>query len=271
MHWHAPCFLPAVELTTYPERRRGCKNVYGLAVRGWRMDSDENIERRGVKRSLDDDETVALGIDAVKSVERALLARTVKRAIDILLALAMLLALSPVMLWASIWIKFADKGPVFFKHKRVGRGGRNFYFYKFRTMVVDAEKLKANLVPLNEANGPIFKLKEDPRVTRAGKLLRKFSIDELPQLFNVLKGDMSLVGPRPQLPEEVAHYKKWQTRRLAVVPGITSLWAIGGRSRLSFEEWMRLDMRYIEEWSLLLDLKIIFATAISVFKGDGAY
>jgi exopolysaccharide biosynthesis polyprenyl glycosylphosphotransferase len=171
---------------------------------------------------------------------------------------------------ASIAIKVTSPGPVFFKQKRCGLNGRVFTMYKLRSMVDNAEQARAEMEALNEMDGPVFKSSRDPRRTTVGKFLRKFSIDEFPQLYNVLRGDMSLVGPRPPLPEEVARYESWQRRRLSMKPGITCLWQISGRNEVSFHDWMKLDLTYIDNWSLLLDLKILLKTVPVVLLGRGA-
>jgi lipopolysaccharide/colanic/teichoic acid biosynthesis glycosyltransferase len=152
----------------------------------------------------------------------------------------------------------------------VGQGGRPFLMLKFRSMVVNAEELKSTLAAQNEQAGPVFKMKNDPRITRVGRFIRKYSIDELPQLVNVLRGDMSLVGPRPPLPAEVAKYESWQWRRLSVRPGLTCIWQVSGRNQISFEEWMKLDMQYIDHWSLAADLQLILRTIPVVLAGRGA-
>jgi exopolysaccharide biosynthesis polyprenyl glycosylphosphotransferase len=171
---------------------------------------------------------------------------------------------------SALAIKLTSPGPVFFKQERCGLNGRVFTMYKLRSMVDNAEHRRIELETLNEMDGPVFKLSRDPRTTRVGKLLRKFSIDEFPQLYNVLRGDMSLVGPRPPLPQEVARYERWQRRRLSMKPGITCLWQISGRNEISFHEWMKLDLTYIDNWSLLLDLKILLKTVPVVLLGRGA-
>jgi exopolysaccharide biosynthesis polyprenyl glycosylphosphotransferase len=193
-----------------------------------------------------------------------------KRVADFLMAAIMLLILSPVFLVLSILIKLTDGGPVFFRQTRCGLGGRKFTLYKFRSMIVGAEKLRAELEKLNEKDGPIFKIKNDPRCTRIGRLMRRLSLDELPQLFNVIKGDMSFVGPRPPIPEEVEKYERWQRRRLRMQPGLTCLWALEGRSHLNFQRWMELDLEYIDHWSPALDWKIILKTIPVVLLGRGA-
>ena len=194
-----------------------------------------------------------------------------KRALDIAVSLAAMFALSPVFLLAAIVVKLTSPGPALFCQERVGLGKRRFCLYKFRTMVADAPKRQWEVERLNEASGPVFKIKNDPRLTRVGKFLRKTSIDELPQLFNVLKGDMSLVGPRP-LPvrDYQGFHQDWQRRRFSVRPGITCLWQVNGRSAIPFEKWMELDMQYIDQWSLGLDFKILAKTIPAVIKGAGA-
>ena len=194
-----------------------------------------------------------------------------KRAVDILVSATMSLLLLPVLVLTAILIKLTSPGPVFFVQKRLGLNKRHFGIYKFRTMVIDAEKRMKEIEHLNEVSGPVFKIKNDPRITPIGKFLRKTSIDELPQLFNVLKGDMSLVGPRPlPLRDYEGFSEDWQRRRFSVRPGVTCLWQIGGRSSISFEQWMELDLQYIDKWSLLLDFKILLKTIPAVLKGSGA-
>ncbi len=197
--------------------------------------------------------------------------RVIKRLCDItgsLLALPVILLLYPFI---AVAIKLDSAGPVLFKQTRVGRGGREFASYKFRSMVNDAESQLARLRSRNEASGPVFKMKNDPRVTKVGRFLRRSSLDELPQVFNVLKGDMSLVGPRPPLPREVAEYGRRERRRLTIKPGITGPWQVSGRSDISFDEWVRLDVYYIQHWSLLLDLTILLKTVKVVLLRQGAY
>jgi len=194
-----------------------------------------------------------------------------KRAIDVALSGMALVLLSPLMGLIAIAIKLDSPGPVFFKQKRVGRRGKVFTIYKFRSMVEGAEEMLPQLMEHNEVDGPIFKMKDDPRRTRVGRFLRRTSLDELPQLYNVLKGDMSLVGPRPPIPEEVEQYKEWQKKRLEVLPGITGLWQVSGRSRLSFDDMVLLDIYYAENWSLWLDFTILLRTIPKVILGEGAY
>lgn len=192
-----------------------------------------------------------------------------KNIIDRLGALLGVILSLPIMLITALLIKLESRGPVFFKQVRSGLNGRPFNLYKFRTMCSDAEKKKERLLEQNEMSGPVFKIKEDPRVTRVGRILRKYSIDELPQFFNILRGEMSLVGPRPPLPKEVSQYEPWQHRKLSVRPGLTCLWQVNGRNEIDFDEWMRLDLRYIDNWSLWLDTKILAKTLPAVMKGSG--
>jgi exopolysaccharide biosynthesis polyprenyl glycosylphosphotransferase len=194
-----------------------------------------------------------------------------KRLVDIVISVAMSLLLLPVFLLTALLIRLTSPGPVFFVQKRLGLNKRHFGMYKFRTMVADAEKRMREIEHLNEVSGPVFKIKNDPRITPVGRFLRKTSIDELPQLFNVLKGDMSLVGPRPlPLRDYEGFSEDWQRRRFSVRPGVTCLWQIGGRSSISFEQWMELDLQYIDKWSLLLDFEILLKTIPAVLKGSGA-
>jgi exopolysaccharide biosynthesis polyprenyl glycosylphosphotransferase len=197
--------------------------------------------------------------------------RVVKAAFDRAMAGLALLLLSPLFLVIITVIRLADHGPGLFRQTRVGRDGRAFTVYKFRTMVVDAEERKSHLAALNDSDGVLFKMRRDPRVTAVGVWLRRWSLDELPQLINVLIGDMSMVGPRPALPQEAALYGDHVRRRLAVKPGITGLWQVNGRSDLSWDESVRLDLRYVENWSFVLDLQILWKTASAVLRGSGAY
>jgi lipopolysaccharide/colanic/teichoic acid biosynthesis glycosyltransferase len=191
--------------------------------------------------------------------------------LDVTLAAGALLILSPILLIAAVAIKLTSSGPIFFLQERIGVNKRRFKMFKFRTMVPNAETLLADLEKHNEAGGPVFKIKNDPRITTIGKLLRRSSIDELPQLLNVLKGDMSLVGPRPLPVRDYEGFNEdWQRRRFSVKPGITCLWQVNGRSGISFDQWMLLDLRYMDEWSIWLDLKILAKTVPAVFRGAGA-
>jgi len=197
--------------------------------------------------------------------------RVLKRPFDIVASLVGIAILSPVLIAISLAVKLGSRGPVLFRQIRVGKDGREFWFYKFRSMVVDAEAQKKKLMHLNELEGPVFKISNDPRITKMGTFLRRTSLDELPQLFNVLKGDMSLVGPRPPLPNEVEKYEAWQREKLTVLPGITCLWQISGRNHIGFTEWMRLDIEYIRRQSLGLDVKILSRTLPAVLSRKGAY
>jgi len=193
-----------------------------------------------------------------------------KSFMDFWISFAIIFFLSPFMMTIALLIKGTSRGPVVFKQARVGLRGRKFYIYKFRTMVQNAEELKAKLMAMNESDGPTFKIKKDPRITAIGRVLRKTGLDELPQLFNVLKGEMSLIGPRPPLPEEVEKYERWQLRRLSVKPGITCTWQIiPNRHDVIFENWMKLDMQYIDNWSLKEDFILFFRTIITVFRAGG--
>ncbi|NNU90147.1 sugar transferase [Anoxybacillus sp. CHMUD] len=195
-----------------------------------------------------------------------------KRTMDIIGAMIGLILLSWLFLIVAVLIKLEDpKGPVFFKQIRVGKDGKQFYMYKFRSMVTDAEAKLQELLKYNEVSGAMFKMKNDPRVTKVGKFIRKTSIDELPQLWNVLKGEMSLVGPRPPLPREVAQYTEYDKQRLLVTPGCTGLWQVSGRSNVGFEKMVELDLKYIRERSLLYDLKIILKTIKIMVKPNSAY
>ena len=194
----------------------------------------------------------------------------IKRIIDIVASFIGLIVLSPLMLVVSILIKLESKGEVIFKQKRVGLNGKEFYMYKFRSMVINAEELKAELESQNEMSGPMFKMKDHPRITRIGKFIRKTSIDELPQLINVIKGDMSLVGPRPSLPKEVEEFESWMRERLEVKPGLTCIWQISGRNNIDFEDWMKLDIKYVRERSFKLDIKLILKTVLVLFGDKNA-
>jgi exopolysaccharide biosynthesis polyprenyl glycosylphosphotransferase len=194
----------------------------------------------------------------------------IKRAIDTAISLAVLTILFPVLLVVAILIKLTSPGPVFFVQNRVGMNQRQFKLYKFRSMVADAEQRKSELLHLNERDGPAFKIENDPRITRIGRFIRRTSIDELPQLFNVLSGEMSLVGPRPPLPDEVRKYEWLFRKRLSVKPGITCIWQISGRNHISFDRWMQMDHEYIENWSIWLDLRILLKTIPAVLFSRGA-
>ena len=194
-----------------------------------------------------------------------------KRGLDLLLATMALLVLFPIMAITALAIKLESPGPIIFRQTRVGKWGKTFTCYKFRSMCMDAEARKPALIQQNEVDGPIFKMQTDPRVTRVGRIIRKLSIDELPQLFNVFKGDMSLVGPRPPVPHEVNQYKFDHLRRLDAMPGLTGLQQVSGRSDLPFDRWVELDLQYISQQSLRKDLEILLKTIPAVLLGKGAY
>jgi exopolysaccharide biosynthesis polyprenyl glycosylphosphotransferase len=199
------------------------------------------------------------------------LQRTIKRAVDLTGALSIIALCSPLLIATALWIRLDSRGGVFFRQLRIGRDGRPFTLWKFRTMVVDAEARRIELEHLSDGPGLLFKVKEDPRVTRAGRTLRRFSLDELPQLYNVLRGEMSLVGPRPALPSEVEQYDDWVRNRLKVKPGMTGLWQVSGRTETSFSDYLRYDLFYIQNWSLSLDLWIMWRTLRAVLSGEGAH
>jgi lipopolysaccharide/colanic/teichoic acid biosynthesis glycosyltransferase len=195
-----------------------------------------------------------------------------KRALDIVIAGAALVLLSPLFAVVAALVRATSKGPVLYEWRVLGRHAKPFVGYKFRTMVVNADELKAKYAESNEMTGPVFKLRDDPRVTHVGRWFRKYSIDELPQLWSVLKGDMSLVGPRPVGPDEFIRFEPWQRGKLAVIPGITCLWQVGGRSEIrDFATWAALDLEYIRRWNLLLDLRILARTIPAVISARGAY
>jgi len=209
-------------------------------------------------------------VELVSSFDKSKGYFVVKRLIDIVGSLFGIIVFSPIMLITAIAVTFESKGSVFFAQKRVGQNGEVFKMYKFRSMVTNAEELLGKLKDKNEMSGPMFKMKEDPRITKVGRFIRKTSIDELPQLFNVLKGEMSLVGPRPNLPREVAKFSEYHKLKLIAKPGLTCYWQVMGRSNIDFEEWMELDIKYIEERSTWLDIKLIFKTVGVLFGDDNA-
>ena len=194
-----------------------------------------------------------------------------KRTVDVIVSAFSLVLLFPVLVAIAVAIRITSPGEVLFRQTRCGLGGRRFTLYKFRSMVNNAEQLRAELHQLNELDGPAFKISDDPRITRVGRLLRRFSLDELPQLWNILRGDMSFVGPRPAIPNEVELYEPWQRRRLRMRPGLTCIWVLEGRSDVDFHRWIQLDLAYIDNWSLWLDCKIFFRTIPIVISGKGAY
>lgn len=194
----------------------------------------------------------------------------VKRICDIILSLVALIILSPLFLVVSVAIK-TDKGSIFYTQTRQGKNNTPFTMYKFRSMCPNADDLKPDIMHLNEMDGPVFKIKDDPRITKVGKFIRKYSIDELPQLINILKGDMSIVGPRPPLPEEVEQYTPYQLQRLLVRPGLTCIWQAYGRSDLSFDDWIDMDMKYIQNRNIVYDMRLILKTIFAVLFTRGAY
>lgn len=208
--------------------------------------------------------------EVIENERSNILYEVIKRIIDIVASFTGLILLSPLILIVSMLIKLESKGEVIFKQKRVGLNGKEFYMYKFRSMVINAEELKEQLESQNEMSGPMFKIKDDPRITKVGKFIRKTSIDELPQLINVIKGDMSLVGPRPSLPKEVKKFEPWMMERLEVKPGLTCIWQISGRNNIDFEDWMKLDIKYVRERSIKLDIKLILKTVLVLFGDKNA-
>jgi lipopolysaccharide/colanic/teichoic acid biosynthesis glycosyltransferase len=237
----------------------------------WRVSPISRLQALPYSRQPDLPAGPVLDSGSEFSVPESLVYRVSKRCLDVTLALAGLVLLLPLLPPIILLIKLDSQGPVLFTQKRVGRGGRLFTCFKFRSMVENAEALKSHLASLNEATGPAFKIREDPRITAIGAFLRRSSLDEVPQLFNVLLGHMTVVGPRPQIPSEVALYEPWHRSRLDVKPGITCLWQISGRSHLSFDDWMRLDLDYIRNRSMRLDLEILLKTVPAVIARKGAY
>lgn len=217
-----------------------------------------------------------IGNEKVKSIyynekyDSRLIYNFTKRFLDIIGAICGLLFSIPILLPIAIAIKLESNGPVVFSQTRIGKDGKKFRMYKLRSMVVNAEALKEDLYNQNEMSGPMFKIKDDPRITNVGRFIRKTSIDELPQLLNVLKGEMSLVGPRPSLPKEVKEFEPWMLERLEVKPGITCYWQVMGRNSIGFREWMELDVKYVHERCLSLDLKLIFKTFFVLFGDENA-
>lgn len=227
-------------------------------------------ERRRWARTIGEEDIVghlpsAMELQSVES------SSYIKRAFDLTSSFCALVLLSPIFLLIAVAIRSTSAGPVIFAQDRVGQGGRIFRMYKFRTMIQGADAMKAVLMAQNEVDGPVFKIRNDPRITSVGRFLRRHSLDELPQLVNVLLGDMSVVGPRPAVAKEVVQYRRWQTRRLAVTPGLTCIWQTSGKSLVGFEEWMRMDIRYIERKSIWFDLFLILRTFDVVINGEGSY
>jgi len=258
-----------------------CPELDASAVRrlAWKLEGDDiDLILASALLEIAGDRTTIRPVDGLPllHVEHPRLKgmrRMVKGAFDRSAALAGLVALAPLAIVIGILVKCTDggTGPLIFRQVRVGRGGEHFTMYKFRTMYADAEERLSHLWHLNENDGVLFKMRSDPRITPIGRWLRRYSLDEIPQLLNVVKGDMSLVGPRPPLPREVAEYAFDVRRRLVVKPGVTGLWQVSGRSDLSWEDAIKLDLRYVENWSLPMDLMILARTVFAVFKSSGAY
>ncbi|MFH2069975.1 MAG: sugar transferase [Elusimicrobiota bacterium] len=217
------------------------------------------------------DDSLGMPVFTIRAVSLAGINFLYKRVFDVIVSLLVLSVLFPILLMIAILIKITSSGLIFYMHDRMGYMGKVFKFYKFRTMLKDAEAMLEKIKHLSEREGPVFKMKNDPRITSIGKFLRRFSIDEIPQLINVLRGEMSIVGPRPQVLWEAAAYDTWAKRRLRVLPGITGMWQTSGRASLSYEEMIELDIYYIENWSLGLDLKILFKTLPAIFSKKGSY
>jgi len=212
----------------------------------------------------------SISVEEFSSYWRNPFCRNFKWFFDHLISAFLLIALSPLFLILALAVKLTSSGPVFYRWKVVGRGGRPFTGYKFRSMCLNADLLKAELEPHNEMSGPVFKLTNDPRITKLGSWMRRYSLDELPQLYSVLKGDMSLVGPRPPLVSEYIRFNQYQKQKLTVKPGITCLWQVNGRNEVKdFDEWVKLDLEYIRRWTPMLDIKILLKTAGEVFAGSG--
>jgi exopolysaccharide biosynthesis polyprenyl glycosylphosphotransferase len=256
--------IPVVESLSCEREIGWCEEV-GVTVH-LRADLVRTLFARMYPTDLDG--TPMLTVSATPRQPAALL---LKRVIDLVASAAAIVVLSPAFLITAILVKATSRGPLFFRQTRVGLNGRLFTLYKFRSMYRDAEARRAALEDRNEMSGPVFKIKDDPRITPVGKWIRRFSIDEIPQFWNVLFGDMSLVGPRPPIPEEVRKYERWQRRRLSMKPGITCLWQVSGRNAVDFENWMRLDLAYIDTWSLRLDVQILLRTVPVVLTARGAH
>jgi lipopolysaccharide/colanic/teichoic acid biosynthesis glycosyltransferase len=243
-----------------------------LAARAWSSEADGPFEIPAQVSRIRDITNWDAVLPAHAGTAAWRLQQGLKRGLDIALSASALLVLSPVFAVIAAVIKLKSPGPVFYEWRVLGRGAEPFTGYKFRTMVVDADELKARFMDRNEMSGPVFKMRDDPRITPLGRWLRKYSVDELPQLWSVLKGDMSLVGPRPPAPEEFVRFQEWQRGKLAVTPGITCLWQVSGRNEIrDFDTWAALDLEYIRTWSLWLDIRILARTIPAVLSGRGAY
>jgi exopolysaccharide biosynthesis polyprenyl glycosylphosphotransferase len=256
--------IPVVESLTCEQEIGWCEEV-GVTVH-LRADLVRTLFARMYPTDLD-----GMPMLTVSATPRQPVALLVKRASDLVGSATALIVLSPVFAIVSIFVKTTSRGSIFFTQERMGLNGRTFRLYKFRSMYADAESRRADLADRNEMSGPVFKIKDDPRITPVGKWMRRFSLDELPQFWNVLRGDMSLVGPRPPIPDEVKKYERWQRRRLSMKPGITCLWQVSGRNAVDFDDWMRLDLAYIDTWSLRLDVQILLRTVPVVLTARGAH
>ncbi len=256
--------VPEIELDQVEEALKVCE-MMGVQARLMMDFADPPVARVAV------DKLGSIPMISFSATAEGSLGMAVKGMFDSVGALALIVVLSPVLLACAVAVRLSSPGPILFRQKRCGLNGREFVMFKFRSMVDGADDMKTSLAEYNEADGPVFKIEDDPRVTRVGRFLRRMSLDELPQLFNVLKGEMSLVGPRPPLQCEVESYEDWQLRRLSMRPGLTGLWQVSGRSTTGFGEWIKLDLQYIDRWSLALDLKILALTIPAVLSGRGAY
>jgi len=221
-------------------------------------------------QKIESQSDVQYDVKIKENFEKSQIYYVIKRIIDILGSFFGIIILSPLMIIISVLIKIGSPGPVIFSQDRIGQNGKRFKMYKFRSMVQNAEELLNKLKDKNEMSGPMFKMKDDPRITKIGKFIRKTSIDELPQLFNVLKGDMSLVGPRPSLPREVDQFSDYHKQRLIAKPGLTCYWQVMGRNNIGFDEWMELDLKYIKERNTWIDIKLIFKTFFVLFGDENA-
>ncbi len=209
-------------------------------------------------------------VRTIQAEDEKVIYEFLKRIIDILMSVLSLIVLSPVFIIIAIAIKLDSSGPIVYSQTRVGKNGKHFKMFKFRSMIINAEEMLTELKPMNEMDGPMFKIKEDPRITRIGRFIRRTSIDELPQLINILRGEMSIVGPRPSLPSEVKEFESWMMERFVVKPGLTCFWQVSGRNNIPFHKWMELDIKYVKERNLWLDVKLVFKTIKVVIKGDDA-
>jgi len=258
-------YLPLRSFYEHASQVAALCELHGILMR---FDSDIFNSHTSHLRTEDFDRSLQI---APYGSEYEALPMVLKRLLDIVISSVLVVLLAPLFTLAAVLVKLTSPGPIFFSQERIGLNKRKFLTYKYRTMIPNAEKMIAQLEHLNEVTGPVFKIKNDPRLTPVGKFLRRTSIDELPQLFNVLKGDMSLVGPRPMAVRDYEGFSEdWQRRRFSVRPGITCLWQVNGRSSISFQQWMELDMQYIEQWSIWLDLKILARTIPAVLRGSGA-